>query len=179
MNNIVINPKSRKNLREFAALIRSTFGIKDTYIDVIKFLEISMCCYFEKLNIEIVEDFCNDHNKCGEFDLTNNTIRIKENVYELANLHDGRSRYDIMHECAHKLLSSIVNQTFNRKVGKVKVYENPEWQADCLAAELLMPYEIIKDKTAEEVMKMCGVSKKAAEYQLSKIREEQNKCKEE
>jgi Zn-dependent peptidase ImmA (M78 family) len=51
----------------------------------------------------------------------------------------------------------------------LKPFEDPEWQADCLAGELLMPYDLIKGMSDEEVALQCGVTMAAAKYQLSKI----------
>jgi len=44
----------------------------------------------------------------------------------------------------------------------IKPYEDPEWQADCFAGELLMPYHLIQEMSKEEIMQKCKVSFTAA-----------------
>ena len=49
----------------------------------------------------------------------------------------------------------------------VPAYQDPEWQAKCLAGELMVPYELVGGMSAAAVANACGVSLQAAYYQLS------------
>ena len=52
----------------------------------------------------------------------------------------------------------------------IKPYENPEWQADTFAAELLMPASMItEDDTVFTVARRFGVSYSAARIRLNKL----------
>jgi len=98
--------------------------------------------------------------------LYSDTIRIPQDRYDKALAGDGRARFDILHECCHKLLLNPQSLAFCRFTRELKTYEDPEWQADCLAGELLMPADIIRGWSASDVAKMCGVSEAAARCQL-------------
>lgn len=92
----------------------------------------------------------------------------------------GRKNFTIAHELAHQLLSqhfpSVYNNKdqhycFNRKVVKKEVSNWYEWQADTLAAALLLPEEAI-----EEAMFLFGLgtkikvlSKKYSEYKYDRF----------
>ena len=51
---------------------------------------------------------------------------------------------------------------------KLKPFEDPEWQANTFASELLMPPYLIAGMTKRDVMRECGVSEKAAMVALKK-----------
>ena len=53
-----------------------------------------------------------------------------------------------------------------RDAGKLELFRNSEWQADCMAGELLMPHQMIKTMTAGDIMRAYKVSEAAAETQL-------------
>lgn len=52
---------------------------------------------------------------------------------------------------------------------KVPTYKDPEWQANTLAAELLMPIHLIKGKAIQEIAYKCEVSYTAAAIQLKYV----------
>lgn len=92
----------------------------------------------------------------------------------------GRKNFTIAHELAHQLLNqhfptaySVEGQhyCFNRKIVKQEVTNWNEWQADALAAALLLPKEAI-----EEAMFVFGLgtkikvlSKKYSEYKYGRF----------
>lgn len=49
---------------------------------------------------------------------------------------------------------------------KLKPYEDPEWQADAFAGELLAPSYLVKGLSEYEIQIKCGVSSAAARCQL-------------
>lgn len=166
-NKLAVKPITRQALRNKAKAIRLLCGLGDEPLDVPRFLEYVMQELFPDLAIEIVENF--EKGKCGEFDFFSNAIRIPLDRYEMAVLGDGRARFDIVHECCHKFLITYENLAFCRYTREPKPYEDPEWQADCLAGELLMPADKIRGMSVEDVVEMYGVTPKAAKTQLSKV----------
>lgn len=163
---------SRKDIRELANDLRAGFNIPyDAPFPVLKILEILPNVY-SKLNMNwvIVGDKELPEQTHAEYDPYSREIRIKEFVYNGACLGNGRDLMTILHEISHFLLLTVVGIKFYRSFGKdVLPYNDPEWQAKCLAGELMMPAEAIRGMTPKEVSKKYHVSVQAATYQLSKL----------
>ncbi|MBS6935651.1 MAG: ImmA/IrrE family metallo-endopeptidase [Clostridium sp.] len=166
------DPLSRKEIRSLANNIRKRFNIPfDEPFPVVEFLEM-LPEIFEKsaVGYEIVENDKLPQNVHAEYDAYTKTIRIKEFVYDGACMGNGRDLMTILHEIAHFLLLSIMGVKFYRVFSKkVQPYNDPEWQAKCLAGELMMPAQEIRGMTSKEISKKYKVSLPAAQYQLSKI----------
>ena len=83
----------------------------------------------------------------------------------------GRDRMTIMHEICHYITLCQLNFTLARSFeqDEIPVFCDPEWQAKCLAGEIMMPADKIYDMNPDEVSEKCGVSWPAAVFQLSKI----------
>lgn len=170
--NYEVPPVSRKNLRVFAKLLRDSFGIKTIKFPVIEFLEAldGFGVYYD-----IVDDAewnqCFGVNEHAEYNLVTRTISIKESVYNHAIAGYGRDRFTIAHEIAHALLLDDSELKVAKIRGKqaIPLFRNPEWQADCLAGELLMPYHKCKNMTVTEIAETCQVSLDAAICQKSKF----------
>jgi hypothetical protein len=88
------------------------------------------------------------------------TIKIKESVYLRAIEGSSRDRFTIIHEVGHAVMHS--ERIYHRRGEEIKVYENPEWQADQFSAEFLMPIKGIKGMDAYEIKEKYNVSKSAA-----------------
>ena len=111
-------------------------------------------------------------NNLGLTDIKKKTITIREDVYENAYNGNGRDLFTIAHEVGHVLLHSEQNIQQLARTNKetIKPYENPEWQADTFAAELLMPASMItEDDTVFTVARRFGVSYSAARIRLNKL----------
>lgn len=170
--NYEVSPVSRNDLRLFARYIRDRFKIRTTKFPVIEFLE-------SLYEFGIYCDFIDDtewnrqfgENEHAEYNLTNRIISIKESVYNRAVAGYGRDRFTIVHEIAHALLldSSDLKVAKIRGQKEIPLFRNPEWQADCLAGELLIPYHICKNMSVEEIVHVCQVSYDAALFQKSKF----------
>ncbi len=171
----IVEAKSRDDLREYAREIRQKIGLDDRlYFPVVKVLEIVFQEIYPQLDIEIVENDDLPKNVHADTDIINEIIRIKEYVYEGACNNNGRDRMTIAHEMAHYLTVCVsgfkIVKNYERK--KVPAYNNPEWQAKCLAGELLIPAHLVEGMSVEEVVRECCVSVEAAEYQLNTLRKE-------
>ena len=167
-----VPPLRRIDLRRYARSVRRDLGLLNThYFPIVELLEA-----LHQMGIEqdIIDDLTWDKQygkeKHAVYSLTDRIINIKESVYNGAVNDCGRDRFTIAHEIAHVLL--LDNHEI--KVAKIRdgndlpPYRDPEWQADCLAGELLMPYHLCKDMSISEIVKMCKVSLSAAHFQKSK-----------
>lgn len=162
-------PISRNALREYVYKIRKELGLeKKLYFPIVNFLEI-MPEIFQDFSFQIVEDDEMESYKHAETDVNNEIIYIKQSVYNGACEGNGRDRFTIAHEIGHYLLLSVSKVKFSRTSSTPKVYEDPEWQANVFAGELLVPHHLIKRyKRPETIAKKCGVSISAALLQLQK-----------
>lgn len=163
-------PESRENLRCLAKMVRKELGIAsdEKYIDITWILE-----RLDVLDLEYSYEIVTDEQLAvgvqAQTDVITSTIYIKESVYEGAVQNNGRDRMTIAHEILHLLLHQPASLTLYRRTDDLPVYKNPEWQAECFAGELLMPYDQIKDMTVEEIIEQCKVSERAAQYQKTHI----------
>ena len=172
MTNCVAKAVSRKQIRAFTKYIRKLCNMEDViYFPVIKFLELILPKVIDDFTLEIVE-YANMPEKEGETFPSCNIIRIREDVYEKAVKGDGRARFTILHEIGHLLLHDNENVALCRTSpsSKIKAYENPEWQADAFAGELLMAEHLIKDMSVVEICQECRASYAAAQCQYNQIR---------
>ena len=171
MNGYRVEAKSRRELRLLANQIRKNLGLEEQlYFPVVELFD-RLPDIYDGLECQVVNDFELPINVHGLTDITSKTIKIKESVYDNACKGNGRDRMTILHEIAHYLTLGELNYSLARSFEEEKVptYCDPEWQAKCLAGELMMPAQKIKDMSVEEIMDKCGVSYDAAKYQLSKI----------
>ncbi|MBP2057931.1 hypothetical protein J2Z60_001106 [Lactobacillus colini] len=168
----IAHPVSRTSLRLVAEELKKKLNISVTkpYVDVVMILD-RLSEIDSSFNYEIVEDWQLDEHVQAMTNVEAKTIYIKSSVYEDACQGIGKDRMSIAHEIGHILLHRDVIQmpVLYRYDGSLKLYQKPEWQAECFAAELLMPYEQIKNMSVEEIMISCGVSRPAAIYQKSHI----------
>lgn len=172
-----VEPKSRKDLRNLAFLIRKTAGLGDIiYFPVVEFLEL-MPLIFEGFNWEIVEDDFFPSNVHGDTLVNQGLVRIKESVYVGACNGDGQHRMTIMHEIAHWITLCFLEFSLQRSFStdEIPTYCDPEWQAKCLAGEIMMPAHLVADYLPKRLVAECGVSKSAARYQRKIFREEETR----
>ncbi len=165
----ICEPASRQNLRDYAYQIRKNLGMEDDmYFPVVEFLEI-LPRIFPYMSYEIVLDDELDIHIHAETDIENNIIRIKQSVYDGAFSGKGRDRFTIAHEIGHFLLMCVSGVKFARSITKPRPFEDPEWQADAFAGELLVPHHKLKRyKKPSTLARRCGVSIDCAELALKK-----------
>lgn len=163
--------KSRRELRRLAKKVRVILGLEDTlYFPAEDVLEI-IHKFDKDAHFEVV---CADELEDGEHavtDIVNKTIKIREDVYDGACSGNGRDRMTIAHEFAHFITLCVCGFRLARRFddAKIPAYQDPEWQAKCLAGELMIDSDLVKGMSVDEVVSKCGVSEDAARYQLSKI----------
>lgn len=163
-------PESRADLRRLAKEVRKELGIASDkkYIDITWVLE-RLDVLDSEYSYEIVTDDELDEGVQAQTNVMKNTIYIKESVYEGAIQNIGRDRMTIAHELLHLIMHQPASLILYRRDDDLPVYKNPEWQAECFAGELLMPYDQIKEMSEKEIVEQCMVSERAAHYQKTHI----------
>ncbi|HFU4002086.1 TPA: ImmA/IrrE family metallo-endopeptidase [Streptococcus suis] len=160
-------------MRAFANSVRLATDSMDVFafpiVEVFEALAAEGYYDFEILPVEEMQ------NSYGETSYRDDLIRIREDIYDGACLDDPFSRSTIAHELLHFLKHRQEEVTFCKSVeeiNSIRTFENPEWQANCFAGELLVPKHLVQHMTVEEVMTVCKVSRQMAETQLSHYQEE-------
>lgn len=166
---MLVPPLSTKVIREIAGNVRRFFEIDGReYIPIVEICEY-LQSMLEGFELEIVED-----GKMKEEGLTQGRkIQIPESVYNGAALGEGRARFTMAHELGHALLHENIPPAFARSRVPLKAYEDSEWQANCFAAELLMPFDLVKLIDNPSILAVkCGVSLGAAKVRWEKVQKE-------
>ncbi|WP_299142770.1 ImmA/IrrE family metallo-endopeptidase [uncultured Dialister sp.] len=167
------DPISRSDVRHYVRKLRKRLGYENIlYIPIVEIMENILPLLIPDFNYEIVEK-SKMGNKHGETDPDHHLIRIREDVYKGACNGNGRDRFTIAHEIGHLLFHQEMNITLCRVEGnnkeRPKVYEDPEWQADVFAGELLAPSYLIREMTALKISESAQISMAAAKTQLRHI----------
>lgn len=163
-------PRSRSELRKFANNLRNIAKINKPWFPVIQFLETVLPSL--GLDYKILDDV--DFNTIygtphALYNLDERIIYIREKVYNGAVQGIGRDRFTITHEIAHAFLIQKKDIQLYRGKEKIQTYCDPEWQASCLAGEILIPYQLCRNMAVDEIAEKCGVSYDAACYQKKQM----------
>lgn len=161
-------PQSRNQLRRYVQYIKEKTGLEnEIYFPILPFVENVLPMMFPDYQFEILPKEVMG-SKHGETYPSKNIIRIREDIYEGAASGKGRDRLTVAHEVGHFFNHEEDSIILCRLAPgqKLKPYEDPEWQADAFAGELLAPSHLIRNMSVQEVMLKCGVSEAAAKNQL-------------
>lgn len=164
----VAQPKNRNQIRTYTFQLRKDLGLHQTeFFPIMHILENVLPIIYPEFHIEAVSD-AELPGRMAETIPEQQVIRAKESVYIAACNGVAWARMIMAHELGHFLLHDPVNTSFAyvEKGSKLPPDIDPERQADIFAAELLVPYHLIKDKNVYQVKKHFGVSQSAAEAQL-------------
>ena len=168
----VVEGKTRKQLRTLAKIVRETLHLENAiWFPIVELLDV-LPMVFPKFNYEIVEDDELPTLVHADTDIVSGNIRIKESIYNGACDGNGRDRMTIAHEICHFLMLCSLGFKIQRSFGKPKPCEDPEWQAKCMAAELMIDKRLVKNMDPHEIAEVCGVSIEAAKYQYNIYRSE-------
>ena len=142
----------------------------ELYFPIVEVLEM-LHKFDEDAHFEVVEADELEENEHAVTDIITKTIKIRSDVYEGACNGVGRDRMTIAHEFAHFITLCVCGFRLARSFGDVDIppYRDPEWQAKCLAGELMIDSDFGKGMSSSEASEKCGVSFDAADFQLSKI----------
>lgn len=171
--NYIAQPLSRQQIRQYVHTIRKVLHLENELMfPVERFLESIHCLISDDdFYYEIVDDNSLPGNVHAQYDLQDNSIKIKQSVYDGACNGNGRDRMTIIHEIGHLLLLKHSSMKLARSFdADIPPYMDPEWQAKCFAGEMLVPADLVKGMPAQEVSERCGVSLMAATMQLKTIK---------
>ena len=100
-----------------------------------------------------------------------NKIMVRDDVYEAAIAGQARARFTLAHELGHLMLHQehVLRRMTTPSGQKVKVFYDPEWQADAYASAVLMPRQSVSHLTIDEIVSKFRVSRRAAEVRMDKI----------
>lgn len=162
-------PVSRADIRGYVRYLKKEIGLENSlYFPVIEFLEHVLPLLFDDFQLEIIPVSEMRSGIYGETFPSQNLIRLREDVYEGAVSGNGRDRFTVAHEIGHLFMHEGCHVALCRLAPgeKLKAYENPEWQANTFAGELLASSHLLKGLSAREVSQQCGISASAARVQL-------------
>lgn len=166
-------PMSKKEIEERASIIREISSIfiqnEEDKFPVLEFVEHVIPRLNEDFTFLVVSP--EELKDCyGVTDINDNTIKVREDVYNRAVAGNERDLFTIAHEIGHLFLHSNQKVELARGESSMKIYESTEWQANTFAAALLMPADKIKSTdTKFTLARRFGVSLQAAELRLNKL----------
>lgn len=163
MNNVAVEPMSRKKLRELVHRFRKLCGMEnELYFPIVHFIEWILPKVGSDYEIVPVNEMGNAY---GVTHTGMRVMKIREDVYEGAVKGNPRDRFTLCHELGHFILHSPDRVSFAR--GEVPAYMDPEWQANVFAGELLAPYDLVAHMPPERIAAECGMSLTAATIQYN------------
>lgn len=172
-----VKPISKIKLKFIADLFRKriseNIGNYETFCPIVEALEMLGLKSFERFSFAIISD--SNPKLLGKWACTSpaeKRIYISESTYNKACNNHPQARFTIAHEFGHLLLEHEIDAVFARdNINEtIQSYRDSEWQADTFAAYLLMPEELAKDKSAEDIEKLFGVSASAAIARADRLR---------
>ncbi len=165
MSNFKAEPKSRAIIRDMANTVRKIAGVSSNMaFPIIQFIEI------------FLDSFGYDWEVCERAVMGNNyavtypskkLLQIREDVYEACVRGNGRHRYTLAHELGHIILHNGVTTQLARSEDEIRIFEDPEWQANTFAAELLAPSNCLENLDDYQISERYECSLQVAEIQRS------------
>lgn len=170
---VEVPPCSIVKLRGVATQIRKSLNLSDDApFPIAYFIEYVLPKLYNNFALEVLPERILGE-KHGETFPNKHLMRLREDVYIGLCEGNGQHRFTGAHECAHLIYHEEIPLALARRSAKnLPVYRNSEWQADTLAAELLMPYNAVKEMNAEQIEVYYEVSRSAAKCRRDKIDKE-------
>lgn len=98
-------------------------------------------------------------------------ILLPNRVYNDAVAGMERARFTVTHEASHYIIIDDGSIALARS-DNILPYQNPEWQANALASEILLPPRLTKGMSQDRIATVFGVSSAAANVHIKqKMRE--------
>ncbi len=171
MQQLVADPLSKDNIVSLAWFVRVIANYTtEMAFPVIRFAELALPQIDSEYNF-MVNPTKEMPDKYACYNAFNNTMEVREDVYQMAICGDGRHRFTIAHELGHYFLHKDgVKLCRIEENAKMVSYIDPEWQANTFASALLMPPRLIKGLSAFEISKLCQTSAQAAQIAFNKVK---------
>lgn len=170
---VKVPPLSIAKIRKVALGFRTMLEANEDYLNVVDLLEHKL------FQLGVDYHYCEAHELGRDIAARANPatgdILIREDVYRLACDGDGMARFTLAHELGHLTLHrpDLIGYARNLpEASNHRAYEDSEWQADCFAAEILMPAGVIIQErlSSLEIQRRFGVSAMAADYRIDNLR---------
>lgn len=150
------------NVELISQSIRKKFGITNNIfpIDKLEYLLVFLGC-----NLCIRNDIIEE----GFTSMDGSAITLREDVYNGLIKNEPRCRFTGAHELSHLILHSNNTNMGQCRTKDIKIYCNPEWQANALAGALLCPAKEIKrlHMGCQDIMEKFLVSEASARIRLN------------
>lgn len=171
IEDFLVPPKSAKQIEAIALAWRDAFGITDSWAPaIVSLIETRLPRLFRPFSLIVrPDDEMGDAEAYTEFNPPH--IAVRESVYRLASINDGRSRMTFSHEFGHLVLHpgavKLRVQSGNQTKHVIKPYESAEWQARKFAAYFLLPTHIVRQfSNPSDLAEACQVSLQAAQIRF-------------
>jgi hypothetical protein len=164
---------SRAAVRDLTAALRGHFGEVRPYIDVARFIEHKLAAEFGLVFGTQPRSVLGDDE--GRTYPDKLRLELRDDVYRALLNDDPRARFTAMHEVGHFFLHPGIPLRRSATTATHAAFEDSEWQADCFAAEALMPVDhmlCMRYRTAAFACKLFGVSMKAAMIRIATLKTE-------
>jgi hypothetical protein len=101
-------------------------------------------------------------------------IILRDDIYNSLQEGGPFARYTVVHEFSHIVLEHALTLHRGVTLGQHQWWEDSEWQANNLAAELLMPVEVVQSLDGKPLLiqSTCGVSAPAAMHRIDNLKKE-------
>jgi hypothetical protein len=171
-----VAPLRAQHIRQAADELRTILSVPPGRVDIVGLYEFEL--QSKGWDYDIVEDHLLPADVLAEAYPDRHLVRFKKTTWEKACQDDRMCRFTLAHELGHLMLHNSGRLGFARHSKQAiqvhEFYEDSEWQADKLAAELLMPaHEILASKmTASQIAFTYQVSYRAAEIRLKSLQDE-------
>lgn len=155
---IKTNPLSVNDIADIAKRVRKEYKIESgDCFPILKYL--SYIYDQELIGLSILDDNDSylDKDTPAKYNANDNFIYLKESVINEIESGNYRSNFTLAHELFHYLQNKVLGFSFE-EVEDRKTYEDPEWQANCFAGELLLPDEFLDNEDNDFLAKHFQVS---------------------
>lgn len=162
---VEVPPLSRKQIRSTAENVRRMLGINKPYFPIIEVIELVLPNLYPDFSF-VIEDHIEMGNNHGLTYPEKKILILREDVYDRACEGKGRDRLTAAHEFSHLILHNNVPLARNTSSDSIPPFRSSEWQANCLAGELLVSSQHINIcKNYIQATEVFGVSESAARLQ--------------
>lgn len=177
MSSFKASPMSRQKIREITKKLRELFKIDNSVeFPIVKNMEYLFSGLDENDYTLLV---CEKNEMGDNYAVTipsEKIIKIREDVYKKACEGNPRHLFTMSHEFGHVVFHSNTTIALARGDEQVKPFEDPEWQANTFAAELMAPADVICGMTVEEIMNRYQCSYEVANIQLQQSKKYMKKA---
>ena len=158
----IVTPRSRLEIVSIVKHIKKQIHFDGLNFPIVEFIEHVLPQIDESFKYEYCQKNELPANVYAYYSPIDNLMKIREDVYIGASNGNSRDRFTLAHEVGHYFLHNEVILT-RKSESEIPPYENPEWQANVFAGELLIPSQEIIGMEISEIMCNCNVSRQEAE----------------